>query len=47
VLLQLWVEEVRELGGRLEQAFASVAPGDVPGVIAAVVPLPHSPCCVS
>jgi AcrR family transcriptional regulator len=37
VLLQLWVEEVRELGERLEQAFASVAPGDVAGVIAAVV----------
>jgi TetR/AcrR family transcriptional regulator len=37
VLLQLWVEEVRELGERLEQAFASLGPGDVAGVIAAVV----------
>jgi TetR/AcrR family transcriptional regulator len=37
VLLQLWVEEVRELGQRLEQAFAPLAPGDVDGVIAAVV----------
>jgi len=37
VPLHLWVEEVRELGERLEQAFASLAPGDVPGVIAAVV----------
>jgi AcrR family transcriptional regulator len=37
VLLQIWVEEVRELGTRLEQAFASLAPGDVGGVIAAVV----------
>src|SRR5712692_5405304 len=27
VLLQVWVDEVRELGGRLEQAFASIAPG--------------------
>jgi len=37
VLLQLWVEEVRELGQQLEHAFASLAPGDVDGVIVAVV----------
>src|SRR5260370_25084990 len=37
VLLQLWVEEVRELGERLEQAFASLGTGDVAGVIGAVV----------
>ncbi len=37
VLLQLWVDEVRALGERLEQAFAPVAPGDIDGVIAAVV----------
>src|SRR5260370_14672915 len=35
VLLQLWIEEVRELGEKLEGAFAQVAPGDVSGVIAA------------
>jgi AcrR family transcriptional regulator len=37
VLLQLWVEEVSELGERLEQSFASLARGDIAGVIAAVV----------
>jgi hypothetical protein len=37
VLLQLRVEEARDLGERLEQAFASLGPGDVAGVIAAVV----------
>jgi AcrR family transcriptional regulator len=37
VLLQLWIEEVRELGERLEGAFAKLAPGDANGVIAAVV----------
>jgi AcrR family transcriptional regulator len=36
-LLQLWVDEVRELGERLEQAFVPIAPGDVAGVIAVVV----------
>jgi AcrR family transcriptional regulator len=37
VLLQLWIEEVRDLGEKLEGAFAKIAPGDVSGVIAAVV----------
>lgn len=37
VLLHVWVEEVRALGKNLEAAFAKLAPGDVSGVIAAVV----------
>ncbi len=37
VLLQLWVDEVRELSERLEHAFMPLMPGHVDGVIAAVV----------
>jgi AcrR family transcriptional regulator len=37
VLLQVWIEEVRELGTRLERAFAAIVPGDVDAVVAAVV----------
>jgi TetR/AcrR family transcriptional regulator len=37
VLLHLWVDEVRELGQHLEHAFTSLTPGDVNGVVAAVV----------
>src|SRR5499433_1299187 len=37
VLLQLWVDEVRELGDGLERAFAELPYMDTPAVIAAVV----------
>lgn len=37
VLLQVWIEEVRALRDRLEEVFAALEPGDVAGVIAALV----------
>lgn len=37
VLLQVWVEEVRELGEQLDASLAAVTPGDVDGVVGAVV----------
>lgn len=37
VLLQVWIEEVRELGERLDASFKPLAPGDVDGVVAAIV----------
>ncbi len=37
VLLQVWIEEVRELGERLDASFTPLAPGDVDGVVAAIV----------
>ncbi|APR78457.1 Transcriptional regulator, TetR family protein [Minicystis rosea] len=37
VLLQVWIEEVRELGGALARLLEAVKPGDVDGVVGAIV----------